>query len=88
MRAHAEARGKLRFDPPLGPEDFTTMIREIRAGRAAFVERQSARVTVHRVTIRDDEIDVVYDKVRGAVVTVLYPDDTDSVWDMLKKGNL
>lgn len=49
----------------------------IRSGKAKFVERQSNAVAIHRVVIDDHEIDVVFNKELGEIVTVLYPPDAD-----------
>ena len=52
---------------------------DIQAGRTQALERQSNTRTVHRVTLRDQTIRVVYDRARKAPVTVLpepFPDLT------------
>jgi len=52
---------------------------EVQAGRTQALERQSNTRTVHRVTLRDQTIRVVYDRARKAPVTVLpepFPDLT------------
>lgn len=71
IRRHARQRFALRFD--LTEADVAECARMIRDGQSTLVEKQSNTRTVHRVTYQDQTIDCVYDKLRGQVVTALYP---------------
>ena len=49
----------------------------IRSGRVRCVDKQSNRITVFEIPIgleNQDFIHVVYDKIRGSIVTVLHPE--------------
>jgi len=50
----------------------------IRSGRVRCVDRQSNRVSVFEIPVGLGEeqnfINVVYDKIRGSIVTVLHPE--------------
>jgi len=62
--SHARRRSQERLGRIV---DVKAIAKAIRAGRSQFVERQSNRVSVHIV----DGIRVVYDGMRGTVVTIL-----------------
>lgn len=55
----------------LTEHDLNILAKKIKNGDSKCVERQSHRVTHHRVEYQDKQFTVVYDKVRQTVVTVL-----------------
>ena len=74
LATHSRQRFDLRFDIDLTPEVRKEIIWMIRTGRSTFVDRRSNAVSSHRVQVQGRDIVVVYDKVRGVIVTVLYPE--------------
>ena len=64
-----EERTGIRFNREIQKE----FVRKIRSGKnAVFVEHQSNRVSIWNVTHDSIEYRVVYDKLRGNIVTVLH----------------
>jgi hypothetical protein len=49
------------------------IVKDIQSGRARFVKRSSLRVTIWHVDIGGQPVEVVYDKQRKVIVTVLTP---------------
>ena len=74
QKRHARRRALERYGINLGPHTHTVLVGQIRNGTSRFVARQSHRVTVHDVTVDDRTLRVVYDTLRGQIVTVLPPD--------------
>jgi hypothetical protein len=72
--AHARQRFALRFGIEWTPELRKQLVWMIQTGRSTFLEKQSNARSLHRVTVGDQEIVVVYDKIRATVVTALYPE--------------
>lgn len=73
LRQHAFRRARERFDLHLSQNDHAEITRIIQSGKAAFLERQSRRVTVWDLTYKGVEVRAVYDKIRKEIVTFLYP---------------
>lgn len=74
---HAAMRFEERTDIRFTREIHKEFVRKIRAGKSAvFVEHQSNRVSVWNVTHDAIEYRVVYDKLRGSIVTVLQTFDS------------
>lgn len=78
QRVHAERRAIERFGVLL---DIPQAVKDIQSGKATFVERQSLRCTVWKITQQDKEMVVVYDKNRKMIVTVLPEDLTDPFYN-------
>ena len=69
---HAAMRFSERTDIHFTREIHKEFVRKIRSVKhAAFVEHQSNRVSVWNVVHEAVEYRVVYDKIRGSIVTVL-----------------
>ena len=51
--------------------DENNLIKKIQSGELDFIKRQSNRVTIWRYYVKDKSYQVVYDKVRKQVITVL-----------------
>lgn len=76
QQIHFQTRSRQRAGFEIGKAGQDEIVRMIRGkagpGRhAVFLRRQSLRVTIWRVVYNDAELVVVYDSVRGTVVTVL-----------------
>jgi hypothetical protein len=71
---HAKRRSWERFGITMTPQLQAALVEQISSGKASVVERQSNRVTVHRVTLPDGQVArAVYDA-RTKVVVTLLPD--------------
>lgn len=71
---HALQRAKERYSINLSIDDYLDLVRQIQAGHAKFVERQSNRITLFEIRIRNFTVVVVYDKKRHVIVTFLPPE--------------
>lgn len=74
LETHSHQRFGVRFDVELTPEVRRQIVWSIQTGRSTFIEKQSNRIALHRVEVEGKEIVVVYDKIRAALVTALYPE--------------
>jgi hypothetical protein len=74
LETHARRRFDLRFDVDLTPEVRKHVVWLIQTGRSHFIEKQSNAISLHRVSVQDKDVVVVYDKIRACVVTALYPE--------------
>lgn len=71
QRRHAKRRANERFGLTLNRHELQALTSAIRAGRFAFVERQSNRVTVWAGIVKGQSVCVVYDSKQHQVVTFL-----------------
>ena len=71
LRIHAKRRLSERYGIAVNRVGLAEIVILIQSGKAKFLERQSNRVTVWDVTFRGQQIRVVYDTHRHAVVTAL-----------------
>ena len=71
QRAHAGRRALERFGIMFGPISQKEAIRQIQSGEAQFLHRTSNRVSVWIVDIQNKKLEVVYDKQRKTIVTIL-----------------
>ena len=71
QRRHFNRRALERLGVKVNGRQYDALVADIQEGRARFVERQSNRITVWRVEIEGEPCGVVYDKLRGTLVTVL-----------------
>lgn len=58
------------------PDESRAAIVEIQAGKAKHIETQSNRISVFQLTLRNIKVNVVYDKHRKSLVTVLFAEDS------------
>ncbi len=70
-REHAKLRLHQRYGIVTNRFGLAELVKEIQAGRATFVQRQSNRVTVFDVPFRGQTVRCVYDKMRHSIVTAL-----------------
>lgn len=71
QRAHFIRRFTERIGYVPGDVTIDEMIRQVRSGESAHLYDQSLRVKIKGVKINGDKIVVVYDKMRGSLVTVI-----------------
>lgn len=70
---HAKIRFAQRYGVMICDDTYRDMVQQIQSGKAKFIRKQSNRVSHFWVTWHDQTVPVVYDKLRGTVVTVLMP---------------
>lgn len=68
---HAKLRAMQRYGLRLTDHEYTNLCHMIRKGTGKIIFKQSNRVTVHKLEWKEIEMTVVYDKVRGTIVTFL-----------------
>lgn len=72
QRFHFKTRALQRFGLRISDGALQQIIRQIQSGRAEFIERQSNRITMFRVGLRDgSSARVVYDSKRKTLVTIM-----------------
>jgi hypothetical protein len=74
QRYHAKKRALERFDISLTTADLDKVVQTIQEGNAAFITKQSHRISVFSILINEKKMNVVYDKVRKTIVTFLTDD--------------
>lgn len=82
LARHVRERFSTRFDIVLTHALETFIIKQIENGKTTFIEKQSNRVSRHRIIVEDQEIDIIYDKNRRKLVTAMYPNESDR-WDQV-----
>lgn len=68
---HAKKRAKERYDLSLTNEDLNALVKLIQNNKGIFVKRMSLNRTMFLVEYKNQNLKVVYDKARHAVVTLL-----------------
>jgi len=81
QRIHFRRRSLQRYGISLGSEEQKEIAGIIRNGKALFVSRISARLSVFMVYYRDTELKVVYDSFRHSLATALPLEDSDFIGD-------
>lgn len=71
QRGHAKRRAYERYGLVLTQHDLNVLVKRIRAGEGFIIERQSLRITVRALEVRGQVCHIVYDSVRGTVVSFL-----------------
>ncbi len=61
----------------LNRHQIREIVIKIKTGKTEMIKKESNRVSIHKVMYNDAEIHVVYDKIRGTVVTALTPEMTN-----------
>ena len=85
---HFGRRLAVRFRQNLTSEEIQQIIKDIQAGKSKFVVRQSNRISIFEVNIRDEcRVWVVYDRSQKTLVTALYPDEKDTNLNSLMEVN-
>lgn len=70
-RRHAKKRAGERFGINLNRIQYADIVRQIQENRSIFIEKQSARISVHVIDLLGTKAFAVYDRHRNAVVTFL-----------------
>lgn len=68
IKRHAAKRARQRLG--MGRRDLSKMRKMIQRGQSIPVEKQSNRITVHKLFYDETDIIAVYDKNRNLIVTV------------------
>lgn len=86
QRKHAKMRASQRYKLEINRHLYSQLIDNIKSKRGVVhIEKQSHRVTTYLLKVWEDWYPVVYDKVRGEIVTFLPPAYLDEVnLDFLK----
>src|SRR3989304_3851044 len=71
---HFRRRMRERFGLHLNEGDIRNIVHQIQTGQSEMIDRQSNRVSVHRLTYKGEQINVAYDGQRGTLVTALMPE--------------
>jgi len=74
LNAHAKKRAEERYGVKLNHEDRRQIVNMIQNKEAEYIGKQSNNRTFWRVNYQDKSLNVVYDKARSAMCTVLPPD--------------
>lgn len=75
LNAHAKQRAEERYGITLNHDQRAEIVQMIHTNQAEFVGKQSNNRTLWRVNYQNQDLNVVYDKARSAMCTVL-PKDT------------
>ena len=83
---HARRRAKERYDIFLSKEEYDELVTLIQDQKAETLYKQSNRISVKKITYKEQTLFVVYDNMRNTIVTFLYEDyiDTQAVKDYKK----
>jgi len=68
---HFKKRLRERYGIDIDENRYNELVGSIKKGKAIFVERQSCRISVHKVEIQKLLVPVVYDGKRHSLVTAL-----------------
>lgn len=71
LNAHAKKRAEERYGLNLNKEARHEIVQRIQANQAEFVGKQSNNRSLWRVQYQDQSLNVVYDKARSTLCTVL-----------------
>lgn len=71
MKQKVKLRAAERFRLDLSDHDLAMLVVQIRKQRSIFVMRSTKRVSLHIVEHNGTKMPVVYDKQRGALITIL-----------------
>jgi hypothetical protein len=74
LNAHAKRRAAERYDLALNKDARREIVQMIQTNRAEFVSRQSNNRSLWRVAFQDKSLNVVYDRQRSTLCTVLPPE--------------
>src|SRR5271167_2789991 len=74
LNAHAKRRAAERYDLDLNKDARREIVHMIQTNRAEFVSKQSNNRSLWKVSFQDKSLNVVYDKLRSTLCTVLPPE--------------
>lgn len=78
QRLHFKKRVEERFGISVNRHDCREIINLIRLGKTKPVQRKSNRVCVHQLEWKGETMNVVYDNLRGQIVTALFPEPPET----------
>lgn len=73
LNAHAKQRAEERYGISLNHDQRAEIVQMIQTNQAEFVGKESNNRTLWRVQFQDQSLNVVYDKARSSMCTVLPP---------------
>lgn len=71
LSRHAVMRAQQRYGLTLYEADLAKIVSDIKGKKSKFIKKQSNTRSWHLVVLGEQELLVVYDKVRSAILTVL-----------------
>lgn len=71
QKRHAKRRARERYGLLINKIDVENMINDIQNNKGEFVYKSSNRATIWKLMCKGKEVLVVYDKLRGQIVTFL-----------------
>lgn len=74
---HAKLRAIERYGVSLNNRDLEIIVGRIKNGNSKTIEKQSNRVSVHKVEYQGVEMIAVYDKHRKMIITFLPKEDEE-----------
>lgn len=74
LNAHAKRRAAERYDLSLNKDARREIVHMIQTNQAEFVAKQSNNRSLWKVSFQDKSLNVVYDKHRSTLCTVLPPE--------------
>ena len=84
LEAHAKAAAEERYGVTLNKEARREIVHKIQTGKADFVSRTSNNRTLWKVDHEETSLNVVYDKARHALCTVL----PQNAWEFQKQAEV
>ncbi len=84
LEAHAKAAAEERYGVSLNKEARRGIVRKIQTGDADFISRTSNNRTLWKVDYDETSMNVVYDKARHALCTVL----PQNAWEFQKQAEV
>lgn len=69
-RLHCKQRAKERFGLSLNHKDFAIMAKLIQSNKAEFIRKRTNRITLWKLTYKDNGMTVVYDNKRHQIVSI------------------
>lgn len=76
---HLKRRWISRVGEEMNKQLHGKIVEAIQLGNSKVVERQSNRVTIHKITLDKEPLTVVYDRLRKQVVTVLPKESNNEI---------
>src|SRR5271157_4892951 len=84
VEMHAKKRAEQRYGVELNHEDRLNVVKLIQSGEADFVAKQSNTRSLFKVDYEGSSLNVVYDKVRHALRTVL----PQNAWEFQRQAEV
>lgn len=85
--AHARKRFKERLDIDFTRAMHYELVKKITRNELEFIKKQSNRISIFKAIINDKTVQLVYDRKRGNIVTVLVKDKDQRLRENKDHGN-